>query len=275
MNSVVASLLLLLLPAALHAQEGEEAPAAPEAAPAIDLPSAVLPHCLYGFDPHDQAVRPWPKGPVPEGYLLNPSSKLHLLALVGFEAEDVVVSVNGYPVGTAERHYEARRAVQGTFDCAWEVRRGDATHTLRATIHPGGEPPLVLDRNKDGEATKLSRIALWARLSNPYAFGRYPSMLAMAADDGVYAIDKGLVALMRDLDFEQLDHHREIAGVALRGGRDVLAALELTLTEAKVRWKYSRRGEARTRVFVLEGDVIEIEDRADVAEPKELELPED
>ncbi len=255
MTPLISMALLATLSTALHAQEDSSVQLATERR--ATFPSSVLPHCLYGFDPHDPAIQPWPKGPVPDGYRLTPISKLHLLAQLGFEKDDLVITINGFALGTAERHFLARRGIQDAQTCRWEIRRGETALSVEATIQPGPEPTLVLERNKDGEAVELSREAVWGRLSNPYAFGRYPSAMAMSADDGVYAIDKGLVALMRDLDFEPLDHHHDIAGVALRGGRDVLDGLELMLTQKKVRWNYSRRGELRVRTFVLRGDVVQ------------------
>jgi hypothetical protein len=269
---------LLLLPLSLasgtpvHA-EGEAVPPAPVLS-ATELPATVLPHCLYGFDPHDPIVEPWPQGPQPTGYRLSSPLELHLLRWLGFEAGDVVTAVNGQPLGSAERHYAARKATQGATTCSWSVLRGEQHGVVQATIRPGpGSPELVLSRDGDGLPRELSRDAVWQRLSNPYAFGRYASVLAMRADDGVYAVDKGMVALMRDLGFQPLDHHLAIGGEPLDGGRAMLEGLGHLLTDKKVRWEYRRGGQLEHITLVIRGDAVDLPGGVSPAEPEELELP--
>jgi hypothetical protein len=245
------SALLALLPL-----RGPEAPSATAAAPLASraLPAAVLPHCLYGLDPHDSSVQPWPKGPEPQGYEIELSSRLHLLSWLGFQRGDIVTAVNEQPLGSAEHHYAARQATREATTCRWRVTRGERTGVIEATITPDEADVLVLERDEAGMPTRLSRAALLRRISDPYAFGRYPSMLAMGADNGVYMVDKGMVALVRDLGFQPLDHHIDIAGVEQRNGLTVLAAMELLLTEPRAAWRYSRGGQVRSLDISIEGE---------------------
>jgi hypothetical protein len=230
----------------------------------------VLPHCLYGLDPHDASVEPWPSGPEPQGYRVAPSSRLHLLSWLGFQGGDIVTAVNDLPLGSAERHYAARQATREATTCFWSVHRGDQRILIEADITPGQAAELVLERDEVGNPIRLSRAALLQRLSDPYAYGRYPSMLAMGASDGVYMVDKGMVALVRELGFQPLDHHLEIAGVELRTGLSVVAGLELMLTEPRATWRYSRRGQTHSLDIQLEGEPLSLpaEPAAAAAQPQ-------
>jgi hypothetical protein len=246
---------------------------AQDRAAAIRLPSTVLPHCLYGLDPHDPAVQPWPKGPAPVGYRLDPATQLHLLTWLGFQPGDLLTAVNGQPLGGAENHFSARKATDRDATCTWTVQRGDQQLQLQAEITPDRPSELVLERDADGLPKRLSRAAAWQRLSNPYAFGRYASVLAMGADDGVYAVDKGLVALLTDLGFQPLDHHISIGGVTTSGGQQVLDGLGHLLTDRKVRWEFRRGGQVRTIDVVLEGEPVALPAWGQVAAPGEMALP--
>jgi hypothetical protein len=268
----LAVLLMALNPITSAAQDHEPA-ADPPVLSSTSLPASVLPHCLYGLDPHDQAVQPWPKGPEPRGYRVTPSTHLHLLGWLGFEAGDILTSVNEQPLGSAEDHFQARRVTQDARTCRWGILRAETPAVLETTITPTTPSELVLERDGDGLPTVLSREAVWQRLSNPYAFGRYASVLAMSADDGVYAVDKGLVALMGDLGFQPLDHHLSIAGVPLTGGVSVLEGLEHLLTDKKVRWEYQRGGQKHSVTFVLRGDAVALPRAEPPSAPAMLELP--
>ncbi len=244
--------LLSCAPAQAEPRSGTTAPVVAS----TSLPSQVLPHCLYGLDPHDQAVQAWPAGPDPQGYRLEPSTPLHLLSWLGFRDEDILTGVNGLPLGSAEHHYVARLATQAATHCRWEVLRGDQAAVVEATITLSQTQALVLERDAGGMPTRLSRAALHQRLSDPYAFGRYASMLAMPADDGVYLVDKGLVALVGELGFQPLDHHIAMAGVTLGGGRAVLEGLTHLLTDPELSWTYRRGGQVQTLSIHIDGEPL-------------------
>jgi hypothetical protein len=246
--------LPLVCCAPLRAQEAEFSTATVLAS--TTMPETVLPHCLFGLDPHDQAVQPWPKGPEPSGYRIDPSTPLHLLTWLGFARGDILTAVNGSTLGTAEHHYLARQSTHGADSCSWTVQRGEQRGEVRTKITPADTQDLVLERDSDGLPVRLSRAAVWRRLSNPYAFGRYPSVMAMAADDGVYAVDKGVVSLMTDLGFQPLDHHLSIGGVSLTNGQRLLEGVGHLLTDRKVRWEFRRSGELQTITIVIEGDSV-------------------
>ncbi len=228
----------------------------PDVLASTSLPAHVLPHCLYGLDPHDKAVQAWPAGPLPRGYRVAPSTQLHLLSWLGFREGDIIASVNDLPLGTAEHHYAARLATQGATHCRWSILRDDLPGVVEATITPGSTQALVLERDDQGRPTRLSRAALHQRLSDPYAFGPYASMLAMAADQGVYVVDKGLVALMAELGFQPLDHHLSIADVGLDGGRALLEGLAHLLTDPQLDWTYQRGGQTTTLELRFDGDAV-------------------
>lgn len=230
------------------------------------FPAQVLPDCTHGLDPHDPAVQPWPRGPAPEGYRLSPPSQLHLLAFLGFVRDDLLLAVNDLPLGSAARLDAAWRATEGAAACRWRVRRGDAELTLAATIAPGEPEVLVRERGPDGLATRASRRALWQRLSDPYAWGRYPSTWAMSAEDGVYAVDDALQALLADLGLRPLDHLVQADGTPLRGGQDLAAALGRMLTEPAVTWSLRRGGQALTLALAIEGPPIALPVLAPAAE---------
>jgi len=246
---------LLALPPLLASEPS--APEAPTVVASTAVPAQVLPHCLFGLDPHDSAVQAWPAGPEPTGYRVEPSSRLHLLAWLGFEDGDILTAVNDLPLGSAERHYAARQATQQATTCRWSILRDDLPAVIEATITPGTTQQLVLERDAQGMPARLSRATLLQRLSDPYAYGPYASMLAMGADDGVYIVDKGLVALVTELGFQPLDHHLTLAGVSLTGGRTVLEGLAHLLTDPTVGWSYRRGGKALTLEIAIEGDPVE------------------
>ncbi len=239
----------------------ESSPSATEPSASVSLPAQVLPHCLYGLDPHAAAVQPWPTGPEPRGYRLEPSSPTHLLSWLGFRKDDVLTAVNDQPLGTAEHHYAARQATQAATTCRWSIQREGQPAVLEATIAPDPSQELVLERDPQGVATRLSRVALLQRLSDPYAYGPYPSMLAMGADPGVYMVDKGMVSLAADLGFQPLDHHIAIGEVQLSGGKSVLEGLRLLLTEPEQSWTFRRGGELRTVTLRIEGDPVVLPER--------------
>ncbi|MFH1464549.1 MAG: hypothetical protein ABIO70_09185 [Pseudomonadota bacterium] len=234
--------------------------AEPAATPEPPLPPAfpaqVLPHCLYGLDPHDEAVRPHPGGPHPRGYRVRPPGALHLLAFLGFERGDLLTAVNGLPLGTAEQGFAARRALEGVDACRWAVERDGAALTLAASIIPGAPQPLVLAQDAQGLAARLGRVALWQRLSDPYAYGRYPSLLAVQTEAGVFALDDGLQALLADLGLRPLDHLIAADGLPLTGGLDVATALGRMLTEPSVSWNLERGGRPLTLTLAIEGSPV-------------------
>jgi hypothetical protein len=266
-------LALLLLPLAPSVRAEDPVRAEPPVLASGQVPASVLPHCLYGLDPHAQAVQPWPSGPNPVGYRLEPASRLHLLTWLGFEAGDLLLAVNGHALGGAEHHFAARKATAGAASCAWTVQRDDARGEIRVDITPDPRQELVLERDADGMPKRLSRAAIWQRLSNPYAFGRYASVLAMGADDGVYAVDKGLVSLMTDLGFQPLDHHLGIGGVDTTSGQKVLEGLGHLLTDDKLRWEFRRGGQVRTLTLRIEGDPVALPAWGASATPPRMELP--
>ena len=116
-------LALLLLPLLSSVRAEEPVQAGTTVLASNSVPASVLPHCLYGLDPHAQAVQPWPSGPEPVGYRLEPASRLHLLTWLGFESGDLVLAVNGHALGGAEHHFAARKATAGASHCAWTIRR--------------------------------------------------------------------------------------------------------------------------------------------------------
>ncbi len=242
--------------ALLSLADAQEQPAGPPVLSSTALPVQVMPHCLYGLDPHAAAVEAWPNGPEPRGYRVEPGSPLHLLRWLGLLEGDVITAVNGEPLGTAERHYAARQATHAATTCRWSVLRGDQPGVVEATLSPGEPQALVLERDEAGMPSRLSRAALLQRLSDPYAFGPYASMLAMAADDGVYFVDKGLVALASELGFQPLDHHVELGGITTASGRTTMEALTHLLTDPSVTWRFRRAGELQTLELVIEGDPV-------------------
>ncbi len=259
--SILATTLLAALgcaPIEAPVQPLSAPPAPPTIPPAftIDLPAPLLPHCLYGLDPHDEAVRPHPRGPAAQGYRISPGNRLHLLRYLGFERGDLLRSVNGAPLGTAERYYAARQAIEGHTTCSWLLlREGQQLH-LQANIVQQEAPPLVLERDARGTATAVSRQTLWQRLSDPYALGRYSSVLAMRFEDGVYVVDSGLQALMAELGFDPLDHHQLIDDQPLLSSLDLLLGLESMLSRDRVRWQIQRDGEELTVELEIRGGAI-------------------
>lgn len=240
---------LTLLPLALA-----DLAVGPAAVPAF--PAQVLPHRLHGLDPPDDAVLPHPGGPHPRGYRVKPPDALHLLSFLGFERGDLLTAVNGMPLGSAEQGHAARGALEGVTACRWTVERGSAVLTLEATITPGEPAQLVQARDPQGLATRLSRVALWQRLSDPYAFGRYPSMLALPTEAGLFAVDNGLQALLEDLGLRPLDHLVAADGQPLGGGLDVAAALARMLTEPSVTWDLRREGRPLTLALAIDGPPV-------------------
>jgi hypothetical protein len=93
------------------------------------LPDRLLPHCLYGLDPHANGVMVRLRGE--PGYRLR-LGPFDLRAWMGFQNGDTLLAVNGHTLGGPEDWFEARKVVEGVRECDWTVVRGGAELHLYA-----------------------------------------------------------------------------------------------------------------------------------------------
>jgi hypothetical protein len=134
------------------------------AALAVEMPDVVLQHCLYGIGPDAVAVEAW-STVAPVGYELTLEGA-HALRFAGFRSGDLVLSVNGHPIGTAEALAAARAATADARRCEWVVRRGRGEVLLTADLVDWPEPRAA-EVAEDG-TVRVSRSAIAAGLTNPY-----------------------------------------------------------------------------------------------------------
>lgn len=109
------------------------------------LSDRLLPHCLYGLDPHANGVLTRLQDA--PGYGLRVAA-FDLRAWMGFQTGDTLVEVNGHRLGGAEDWYRARQGVEGARLCDWTILRDGRTTHLYAWRE---ESPRVIgdfDRNE-------------------------------------------------------------------------------------------------------------------------------
>jgi len=64
------------------------------------------------------------------GYRLGKRAPKQLLAQVGLQSDDVILSVNGHPLGTESNDMAALRSYQNTQQASIVVQRGDQQFTV-------------------------------------------------------------------------------------------------------------------------------------------------
>ena len=135
----------------------------PAAYARAEVPAVILPHCLWGIDPHLQGVEV-----VDGGYLLSMSGA-HALRYAGFEDGDEVQGVLDLPLGTAADWAAARTASAGVTECWWTVQRDGSPRRIAAALVDAPLPAATRIR-ADGVA-EVSRGAIAVALTDPHRRG--------------------------------------------------------------------------------------------------------
>ncbi len=218
----------------------------------VQLPSTLLPHCLHGLDPHNLAVNP----DTPGGYGISLMPRYDLLRFMGFQRVDIVKSVNGLSLGSAEQWFQARLGVQGATECAWLVRRRDGDILLRGSIMPAEDEPLVLRYEAD-DSTLLSRSAVWAWLSDPYG-GRLLFVAPSQRGGGARVADKTASLLLAGLYPGSKVAVLAIGESQVNSSKTYQSAMAAMLTESSVTWRLQVDGQKVEHTFHIEGPALEV-----------------
>jgi hypothetical protein len=166
-------------------------PSAPHSdapAPTIDqevqISAAILPHCLYGIDPHARGVHV-NNGDDPTALTVRPQG-LHALRLAGLMERDRVRTVNGFPLGTPEQWVEAWNGTRNVPTCIWEVTTtAKIPWTLKVHIQPAA-PTTQPIRKIEGERYTVRRD--WAVSQFASAYTRFTEPWTGFESDGDFRV---------------------------------------------------------------------------------------